>query len=179
MQFILHILFSLRKFDTEIDLTLHRSLRDSFQYAKLIGSSNEPEDLRKYSNELLLRYFKEKVVNFHNTKYILQSWIVQAAELFDSIIIDDKLTTTDLPAVQQSSLCNEINERNEAFIKKVRSNVIDDAMRDMGNAAIANFTIPSKEELMNATKENPLTWDPIGNFTTAEWQPRESFKEQK
>ena len=49
----------------------------------------------------------------------------------------------------------------------------------MGKATIENCAIPSKEELMNATKDNPLTWDPIGNFTSAEWQPRESFKEQK
>ena len=179
VQFILHILLSLGKFDTEIDLTLHCSLKESFRYAKLIGSSNEPEDLRRYSNELLLRYFKKQVVTFPNTKYILQSWIVEAAELFDSIIIDDELTISDLPAVQQSALFNEINARNELFLTKVRSKVIDAALREMGNATIENCAIPLKEELMNATKENPINWDPVGNFTRPEWQPIESFDEQK
>ena len=179
VQFILHIMLSLGKFDTEIDLTLHQTLRDSLRYAKLIGPSNEPEDLRQYSNDLMLRYFKEQIVTFPNTKYILQSWIVQAAELFDSVIIDNELTTADLPAVQQSALYNEINERNETFMTKIRSNFIDAALRDMGQHTIENCNIPTKEQLMNATKQYPISWDPVANFTRNEGQVRESFEEQR
>lgn len=36
-RFILHILLSLGEFDTELDLILHQTLRDSLIYAKLIG----------------------------------------------------------------------------------------------------------------------------------------------
>ena len=40
-QFILHILLSMRRFETEVDLTLHESLRASLRYAKLIGPEND------------------------------------------------------------------------------------------------------------------------------------------
>ena len=36
-QFILHIMLSMGKFDTEIDLSLHPSLRESLRYTQLIG----------------------------------------------------------------------------------------------------------------------------------------------
>ena len=87
VQFLLHIMISLGSFDTEIDLTLHNSIRDSLRYAKLIGPSDNPEDLASYSNDLMTRHFKEQIVTFSNSKNVLQSWIVQAAELFDSVIL--------------------------------------------------------------------------------------------
>ena len=111
--FILHIMLSMGKFDTEIDLSLHPTLRDSLRYCQLIGPSDSPEDLTRYSNELMLKYFKEQVTTFPNSKHVLQSWIVKAAELFDSVIIENKLSTNDLPAVQQTALFNELDERNK------------------------------------------------------------------
>ena len=99
--------------------------------------------------------------------------------MFDSVIIDNEMTTADLPAVQQSSLYNKINERNETFMQKIRSNVIDAALRDMGQHSIENCNIPTKEQLMNATKQDPISWDPVANFTRNESQVRESFEEQR
>ena len=178
-QFILHIMLSMGKFDTEIDLSLHPSLRESLRYTQLIGPSSSHEDLTMYSNQLMLKYFKEQVVTFPNSKHVLQSWIVQAAELFDSVIIDNELSITDLPAVQQSALFNEIDENNQAFIKEAKSNVIDAALKDLGEETIDKCMIPTKEELMSCSKQRPLSWDPILNFTQNEGQPEQSFQEQK
>ena len=47
VQFIHHILISMGKFHTEIDLTTRGSIRDSLRYAKLIGNSNREDDLKK------------------------------------------------------------------------------------------------------------------------------------
>ena len=177
--FILHIMLSMGKFDTEIDLSLHPTLRDSLRYCQLIGLSDSPEDLTQYSNELMLKYFKEQVTTFPNSKHVLQSWIVEAAELFDSVIIENKLSTNDLPAVQQTALFNELDERNRAFLEEVKSNVIDAALNELGQQTIENCKIPTKEDLMSCSKEYPLSWDPIENFTQNEGQPDESFREQK
>lgn len=51
-------MLSIGKFDAEIDLSLHSTLRDSLRYSKLIGPSDLPEDLIRYSNQLMLKYFK-------------------------------------------------------------------------------------------------------------------------
>ena len=51
-QFLLHILLSLGRYVTELDLLQHSTLRESFWYAKLIGSCNDEESLKKYSDEV-------------------------------------------------------------------------------------------------------------------------------
>ena len=107
----------------------------------------------------MLRYFKEQIVTFPNSKYVLQSWIVQAAELFDSIIIDNALTTSDLPAVQQCELFKEINEKNITFLEKVKSNIVDAALKELGQSTTQNCNVRTKEELMSATKEAPIVWE--------------------
>ena len=47
VQFLLHILLSMGRFSTEIDLMKHSSLRKSFMYAKLIGLNDDKESLEK------------------------------------------------------------------------------------------------------------------------------------
>ena len=54
-RFLLHIMLSMGKFDTEYDLNLHRSLRKSLRYAGLIGPSDDPESLERYADNLLYR----------------------------------------------------------------------------------------------------------------------------
>ena len=51
-QFVLHILLVMSRFETEIDLTQHSSLIESFRHVKLIGLSNYQDDLKKCSLEL-------------------------------------------------------------------------------------------------------------------------------
>ena len=55
-QFILHILLSLSHFATEVNILLHTTIRESLQYAKLIGPSNDTEELQKYFDELLKQW---------------------------------------------------------------------------------------------------------------------------
>ena len=145
----------------------------------MIGPSDDPDDLTTYSNDLMRRYFKEQIVTFPNSKYVLQSWIVQAAELFDSVIIDNELTISDLPAVQQSELFKEINDKNSEFLDRVKPNVIDASLKELGQATIENCNVPTKDELMLATKQDTVSWDPVEKFSINEGQPRQSFEEQK
>ena len=119
-----------------------------------MGSSRDPDALTTYSSNLMLRYFKDQIVTFPNSKYVLQSWIIQAFELFYSVIIDNELTTSDLPVVQQSILFNEINAKNHAFLRDVKSKVIDVAHKNLGPDTIKNSKIPTKDELMASTKNN-------------------------
>ena len=92
IQFIHHILLSMGRYATELDLIMHPSLRESLRYAKLIGPSNDPDDLVEYSNKLLYRYIEDQLQYFPNSKRVLTEWIVIAGNLFDSIIIRDEVS---------------------------------------------------------------------------------------
>ena len=59
---------------------------------------------------LLLKYIKEQVMSFPNLKLVIQSWIVVSGYLLDSIILNVKITMTDVPPVQHSTLFRDANE---------------------------------------------------------------------
>ena len=54
INFILHILLSMGRFDTEMEMTIHETLRECLRNARLIGPSDDPTELKKYSDALLL-----------------------------------------------------------------------------------------------------------------------------
>ena len=102
--FILHLLLSLGHFDTEYDLILHRSIRESLRYAKLIGLSDDEDLLRIYSKKLLCSYIENQLVYFPNSTKVTDSWIMTAKDLLDNVIIRDKIKITDMPPVLQCDL---------------------------------------------------------------------------
>ena len=61
----------------------------------------------------------------------------------------------------------------------MKENVIDAALKELGESTIIDCDVPTKDDLISATKENPLSWDPVINFSCSEGQPNESFEEQK
>lgn len=177
-QFILHILLSLGRFETEIDLTQHQSLRDCLRYAKLIGSNTDTDSLQEYSNNLLKKFIEEQVVYFPNSMRQVDSFIVDAAHLFDDVIVNDILPITDLPPIIQSAIFESQNNAIKNFWCDTTATIISSALAEL-HEVIENCKIPSKEELMSATKQNPLGWNAYESCFIAEHQSENSFQEQK
>ena len=120
VQFILHVLLSMGEFDTEVDLLHHNSLRNSLRYAKLIGESDDEEDLKRYSSNLLRKFIEEQLVFFPNSLRTLDSWIVAAGDLFESVIVSNDIPITSMPSVLQSSLFQTSDESVVKFWMKER-----------------------------------------------------------
>ena len=177
-QFILHLLLSMGKFETEYDLTHHENLRECLRYATLIGPENDEESLKEYSTSLLHRYIIEQLVFFPNSMRQLDTFITDAAHILDSVIIHDEIPITDLPPVLQAS----IEEYNDTKLKnkwnEATEKVVTAALHELA-PAIELCNIPPKEELLGATRENPLEWDLLASFQKSDIQSNESFAEQK
>ena len=103
-RFIHHIMLSLGEFDTEVDLILHRTLRGSLRYCKLIGPLDDDESLKKYSGIFLKKYIEDQLVYFPNSENCLDQWIVTAGDLFDSVILRNEIPITDMPPCHQAAL---------------------------------------------------------------------------
>ena len=97
-------MLSLGEFDTELDLILHQTLRESLRYAKLIGPLDDDASLKEYSNQFLRKYIEEQVVYFPNSSKVLDTWIVTAGDLFDSVIRRNEFPITDMPLSHQTAL---------------------------------------------------------------------------
>ena len=56
-EFLLHVLPSIGRFQTECELLLHPTLRDSFRVAKLVGDEINNKILSTHSNDLMNKSF--------------------------------------------------------------------------------------------------------------------------
>ena len=102
--FLLHIMLSLGEFDTEVDLILNRTLRESLRYCKLIGPLDDDQSLEKYSGVFLKKCIEGQLVYFPNSANVLYQWIVTAGDLFDSVILRNEIPITDMPPCHQAAL---------------------------------------------------------------------------
>ena len=177
IKFLLHILLSMGRFSTEINLTVNSTLRECFQKAKLIGDLNDEESLQQYSNFVLKRFIVEQLKYFSNSRRILAEWIVIAGEVLDSAIVRDEIKVTDMPSVQLTSLLASREEDKLKYVQEKRRITLESVVRELGLEAAQN--LPNVEEVMIATKENPVRWDPIESFKKSSRQSEESYKEQK
>ena len=48
---------------------------------------------------MILRFIEEQEQYFTNSQRVIHVWIITAAELFSSVIVEDKLPISDMPPV--------------------------------------------------------------------------------
>ena len=53
------------------------------------------------------------------------------------------------------------------------------AMAEIGDKVIENCNVPSPEDIINATRGSPLSWNMTENFSRGDCQNIESYHEQK
>ena len=176
-QFILHILLSLGRFATESDLIQHSSLREAFRYAKLIGMNDDDESLLKYSDQLFTRYIEEQLIFFPNSRQIIDTWIQDAGDIFDDVIIKGSIPITEMPSVQLTSILKSEEEKCTTLIKKLKKAVLSSAFQELDEAK-ERCNIPSIDDFQNASKDHPLQWDASNLLQKSTNQPDESFVEQ-
>ena len=54
-------MLSMGRFETEIDLIMHRSIRECLRYCGLIGERNDEESITEYANTLTREFIIEQV----------------------------------------------------------------------------------------------------------------------
>ena len=67
-------------------------------------------------------------------------------------IIQDEILISNLPSVQLASPFRDIETTNKSFSKKIKCNIIDVDLKEPGEITISNCNVPSKEELLHASK---------------------------
>ena len=124
------------------------------------------------------KFIEEQLVYFPNGKRIIDSYVILAGDLFESVIIKNEIPMNEMPAVQLSALLLEQEKIFTQFVSDIKKDIIQAACRELGDA-IQRCNVPSTEDLINATTDNPIDWDPISSFTKSDSQSDESFREQQ
>lgn len=176
-QFLHHLLLSFGRFETELDLVFHSSIRKCFRYAKLIGNSDDPSDLEDYSNAMLNLFIRKQLCYYPNGQNIIDGWIVHTAELLDSTIIRGEIPVSVMPPVLASSLFTDHKDEYNRYLRSFKESMLNAALRELGDTTFYN--IPSREQILSATLDNPIEWDALGCFLKSTNQSDESYEEQK
>eukprot|EP00957_Ditylum_brightwellii_P207125 15351593-Ditylum_brightwellii.AAC.1 len=83
-----------------------------------------------------------------------------------------------MPHVQQSILFGMKTEKDIQYLKDIKKNVISAALSKLSDS-IVSCSIPNMDDLENASKENHLQWNAMGEFGCGEGQPIHLCNEQK
>ena len=121
-----------------------------FCEAKLIGPSDDPELLQQYSAELLKQFIIEQLQYFPNSKKVLDTWIVTAADILDSIILRNEIPIHDLPPVQQTTLHASKKEEVIKHWDDLKTKLIKAAHTELHDVLVI-YSIPSLIDLDNVT----------------------------
>ena len=108
--FILNTLLSLGIFSTERELILNDTLRGCFRNSKLISEEDDPKSLQNYSNQVMDIFFNNQLVFFPNGQLIIDAFIIQAGYILDAVIVNNKITISEMPEVQLLALLLEHDE---------------------------------------------------------------------
>ncbi|KAL7538852.1 hypothetical protein ACHAXR_012264, partial [Thalassiosira sp. AJA248-18] len=193
--FLLHMMLTLGKFDTELDIRMQPTLRDALSKVKLIGNNfDSTEALEGYSQELV-RLVVTRVMSVQPvTLRRLETYIIMAKQLFDSVLFHNEIPISDVPPCILTDMLDSKDVELSAFwdekrrdqLRTIYSNMpgdMDIPNEDQVLAIYSNMPgdmdIPNEDQVLASTKDNPVNWDPIQQFNRYEGQTVESFQEQK
>ena len=105
----------------------------------------------------------QQLAHFPNSSRILDQWIVEAGEIFYSVIIHDELPIMDMPPVLQTSLDRRNDDELITRLSTVKSKLIYTAMKEI-EPLIPSINIPTVEEFQSLSRKIHLCGIQLGNF---------------
>ena len=175
IHFLIHIILSMGKYDTEIDALTHPSFRDCFKEVQLIGEDEDEYSLKQYVNDLTKSYIESQVVYYPNSMKKSETYIVMAHRIFEDVIIHNSIPIFELPPYSMNALRDAKTEENKKFWICLKRSQFTSAISSLQHMA----TIPSEEEISNVDRESHIEWNPLLHFSQFENQSEESYIEQK
>ena len=176
-QFLLHLMLVLGEFCTELDFKAEPSMKAALAKTKLIPSENldDEEALRAYSTALMRRVVNEILPYQPLTMKKVDEFIVAAKNLIDSVLLKDAVPITDLPPSILTELLKGKDEELAREWEERTTQQLDVMLDNVRNIP----GVPTKEEVLSATKLKPHVWDPLKVITQASAQSNESYAEQQ
>ncbi len=95
---------------------------------------------------------------------MIDFWIITVHELFHKVIVENDLPINEMTAVQLTTLIDEQEDDTIIMDEELKSSLIDAALKEIGPTTARLCNVPSKNELMRSSLDQPLQWDPVESF---------------
>ena len=179
-KFLLHLLLSMGSFTTEYELLRQPDMYSAFVHAELLvprGSPGFEESVRN----LIRRYIVEQLAYAPISTRTLDYYLVEAGRVIREVLVEDRLTITDMPGVLFTSLQTECSANIEAALAAIKHTVVDATFGFLSWLADNSPGFPTKQELLDGTvcKGNPHPWTGQLVKNTAKGQSEASFLEHQ
>ncbi|KAF4714116.1 hypothetical protein FOZ62_022488, partial [Perkinsus olseni] len=170
-RFLIHIILSMGRYETEVGVFDVANLRQSFQEAQLIADAEHPTVQEK--NLILRRYILEQLLYMPGGTVSFDRHLVHANNALHSLLIEGELQFFATPLVLRYELVRQAVEAIHQRQRDTRKNFAE-ALHYLGNPING---LPPVDDLVNATLQDPLPWVPV--LQQGATQSAESFQEQQ
>lgn len=174
-EFLLHILLSLGRFETELDFQVAGSFRESLVAAKLIGNHTDEASLRKYSIDLIVKVIKDILPYQPATMTVIRDYIIEAWNLFFSLLVRNDIPASDIPPCLLTDMYMSKDTALHSFMQEKKNNHLESIYSTLSN----HENIPARDAVKSCTKMHPLRWDPLNPFFRHPHQSQGSYEEQR
>ena len=122
LKFLLHLLFSMGSFQTEIDLFSSTSLRECFIRAKVLpeGACQEVHAL-----ELLKRYVREQLIFLPGGNISFSNRLVAAYDAIVTMIVDDNFCSASFPCILMQNLTQKTEEMIYSKLEDTKKQIFE------------------------------------------------------
>eukprot|EP00984_Skeletonema_dohrnii_P023809 scaffold12895_cov164-Skeletonema_dohrnii-CCMP3373.AAC.6 len=173
-QFIIHLLLTLGKYDTEKDLLLKPSLIESFREGRLVGSDDDEEALLKDVGAILRRYITEQLIFSPFPLSKAEYYMLIGNQVIMDAIIHGGISMNEMPPFTVVGLLEKNDADQSNLWKRIKGNQLDSILYQ-----VKVDGAPDKDQLMACDRNNPISWSPLDLFTMSPQQSEESYDEQK
>ena len=173
--FLMHVMLVLGEYDTELDLKMQPTMRESFAKLKLIDIAvHDEEGLKRETNKLLVKIIQEVFAVQPISLRRLDRFIITTKQLLDAVLTNNEIPITDLPPCILTEMLDSKEQELNGFWEEKHNDQLTSIYRTMPEG----MDLPEREDVLSCTKDSPLEWDPVAAFSRYEGQSQQSFEEQ-
>ena len=173
-RWLLHLLLSLGEFDNEYSLFCKPSLKECFISCKLL--STEAASHENDIKELLKKYIIEQLNYIPGGSKQFDRNVIAAYQALQNEVLLNVPLHAETPPVLYTQLQHEVSEDTKLYIKTLRKRVLNTTLIKL--QAKSTIQLPSLDELLQATKMVPFTWNIFSSMPCGATQSIESYTEQ-
>lgn len=173
-RWLLHLLISMGEFENEYSLYCQCGMRQCFVSCKLLSNNYDEhhEDMKKLARQYILEQ-----LNFipGGSKQFDRN-VTAAYQTLKNLLILDTPIAMEMSPVLYTQLQESVDSECKKYLYSIKHRLLDTTIKKMSSKV--SVELPLLQELMNCTKECPMSWNPLDKISCGKTQSQDSYKEQ-
>ena len=155
-RWILHILFSMGRFDNEYSLLGGGSMKSALIRAKLVRDTEDEQELEASVHSILKRYVLEQLVYLPGGSRQFDRYLAAANHALRECLFHDNMASDELPASLYTKIHSTTDQKTKEYMLDMRTQLTRVLLSDFSSKQICQ--LPTEDELLSCTTGKPVAW---------------------